>query len=361
VCLACVSMGASKAAGTSSRRQFLTQLGAAGALASLGAVAPAPARAVQPIDATPEAGTASAIDRFRRAVLPTSDGPPGDGAVAVTFLGTTSLLFDDGETRLLIDGFVSRPSLEQVLGEAIATDRAAVDAASARLGVDRVEALFVAHSHWDHALDVAYVAEQTGAHLYGSESTLNIGRGGGLAEEQMSRFELGTPLPFGRFTVTVLPSKHSPPLPGVNDDLGKVIAAPLRQPAPVSAYVEGGSFDFLIAHGDHAILVKPSANYIDGALDGLRADVLFLATATLGSQDEAFQNAFYEQSVGAVQPELVIPVHWDNFFLPLSDHLDALDPADLTASFDFLIDRLAADGREFGVMQGYQTMLLFAE
>lgn len=36
---------------------------------------------------------------------------PRDGAVKITFLGTSSLLFDDGETQLMIDGFVSRPPL----------------------------------------------------------------------------------------------------------------------------------------------------------------------------------------------------------------------------------------------------------
>ncbi len=32
-------------------------------------------------------------------------------SVTVTWLGVTTLLFDDGETQILIDGFFSRPSL----------------------------------------------------------------------------------------------------------------------------------------------------------------------------------------------------------------------------------------------------------
>ena len=36
-------------------------------------------------------------------------------AVTVTWLGVTTLLFDDGDTQLLIDGFFSRPSLTDIL------------------------------------------------------------------------------------------------------------------------------------------------------------------------------------------------------------------------------------------------------
>ena len=39
--------------------------------------------------------------------------------------------------------------------------------------------MFIAHSHHDHALDVAYIAKRTGARVYGSDSTLNLARGEG--------------------------------------------------------------------------------------------------------------------------------------------------------------------------------------
>jgi L-ascorbate metabolism protein UlaG (beta-lactamase superfamily) len=267
------------------------------------------------------------------------------------------LLFDDGETQLLLDGFITR--LPQEALSTLQTDKALVDSVLSRVGVERLKALFVAHSHFDHALDVAYIAQQTGAQLCGSESTLNIGRGGDLPEAQMTLYEVGKPVPIGQFSVTVLPSKHSPPIPGINDNLGMVIDKPLRQPANFYAYSEGGSFDFLIQHGDHSILVKPAANYIEGALDGVRADVFFLATGTLGNQDLPFREAFYGQTVTKVQPQLVIPIHWDNFLLPLSKSLVSLTDEDLTTSFDFLIDRLSTDHIQFGIMQGYQNVILF--
>lgn len=280
---------------------------------------------------------------------------PKDGSVRITFLGTTTLLFDDGETKLMIDGFLTRSSFSQVMLGKIETDPMIVDAALENVGVESLEAVFVAHSHYDHALDVAYVCRKTGAKLYGSLSTLNVGRGGNLPDEQMVQLEAGKKYEIGGFTVTALKAKHSPPLMGLNDDHGEVIKQPLKQPARFREYKEGGAFDFLISHGTHGIIVNAAANYIEGARDTTAADVVFLSTGALALQPQEFQNAFYDQTIKKMQPELVIPLHWDNFFTPLSDNLGAMgDPA-----FEFLIERLREDSIRFGILQGYQGVTLF--
>ncbi|MBX9694921.1 MAG: MBL fold metallo-hydrolase [Cyanobacteria bacterium] len=300
----------------------------------------------------------SRMDNYSRYYLNSVEAP-GNDKVKITFLGTTSLLIDDGETQLLIDGFISRLSLGKAALSKVRTDVSAVDAALSRTKVDRLKAILVSHSHYDHVFDVAYVAQKTGAKLLGSVSTLNVGRGGGLADQQMALFEPGKKVPFGKFSVTVIPSKHSPALKGINNDIGDVIEAPLKQPARVKAYREGGSFDFLIEHEKHSILVKPSANFIDGSLDNFRADVLFLSVGQLGRQNREFQNNYYDQTVGKVKPHLVIPVHWDNFFQPLSDHLEPLTLGDkVPKAFDFLIGRLSHDGIKFGILQGYASITL---
>jgi L-ascorbate metabolism protein UlaG (beta-lactamase superfamily) len=302
-------------------------------------------------------GTGTELAQYRDYLLKGNAPEPKDGAVKVTFLGTTTLLFDDGETQLMVDGFFSRPPLFKVLAGKIETDTKVVDAALKRAGVERLKAIFVAHSHYDHALDAPYVVQKTKATLHGSASTLNIGRGGDLREEQMVLFEVGKEYTVGKFAVTVLKSKHSPPIPGINDDLGQTIDKPLKQPASFREYKEGGAYDFLIKRGGKAVLVNIGANYIEGALDKVRADVYFLSVGGLGMQTRAFQNAFYDQTVKKVRPQLVIPIHWDHFLLPLDDRLTLMgDPA-----FEFLIGRLKADGIRFGIMQGFQSVELFGK
>jgi L-ascorbate metabolism protein UlaG (beta-lactamase superfamily) len=303
----------------------------------------------------------AAIEKFRSYYLEQTGAALTDGAVRVTFIGTTTLLFDDGDTQLMIDGFFTRPTLEQFKGK-IETDTKVVDAALRRANVNRLKALFVTHSHEDHSLDSAYVVKKTGAMLYGSGSTLNIARGVGLPEKRMSLYWPGKELTYGKFKITVLNSKHSP-ASADNDDIGHIITQPLPQPALGPKYVEGGSYDFLIKYGNGVIYVKPSANYIEGAMDDIRADVLFLSTATLGVQKPDYQNTYYAQTVSKAKPNLVIPVHWDNFLSPLSEPIDLLGPPldDGTAGFNFVIGRLEEDNIRFGILMPFQSTILFGE
>ena len=48
------------------------------------------------------------------------DPAENNASVTATWLGVTTLLFDDGETQILIDGFFSRPTLwESILGREV--------------------------------------------------------------------------------------------------------------------------------------------------------------------------------------------------------------------------------------------------
>ena len=311
-----------------------------------------------------DSGSAT-IERYSNYYLASTSNDPTNGAVKVTFYGTTMFLLDDGATQLLFDAFITRPSISIAARSffnqpLIETDPATLNAWLSRPEVGKPAAIFAAHSHHDHAMDIAYIAEKTGAQVYGSESTLNIARGGDIPEPQLSLYQLGKETAFGDFSVTVLPGRHAlnpAPLP---DDRGRLISKPLRQPAKLLDYTEGGSFDFLIRHGRHSILIK-GHTYIPEVLDNIQSDVLFLSVSPLAADDLQSPDIFYDETVGKVSPKLVVPAHWDQFFSPLSDHLVPLNNNDLTASFDFLIRRLTSDGVQFGIMQGYQSIMLFGD
>jgi len=249
--------------------------------------------------------------------------------------------------------------MRRVLFTKMASDTVRIDNVIKKYGMNRVKGIFVTHSHFDHAFDVAYTTRRTGANLYGSRSTLNIARGGTVAESQLKPFQPYEIFTLGRFTVQIIPSKHSPNN-GLKDD-GVEIETPLNQPAKMKAYSEGGSFDFYIHHDGNSIYVKPSPNFIEGRLDSLRADVLFLGIATISNQDSLWKEKFYEQNVGKLKPKILIPLHWDNFFQPLSDNLVMLprfvksSPAD----FDFMIRKAKADKIDFKILQGGKSILLF--
>ena len=198
----------------------------------------------------------------------------------VTYFGTTTLLFDDGQDQILFDAHFTRPSLPRYILGSAATDTALVDAMLDAHRVDRLRAIFISHSHHDHVMDAPYVANRCGAAVYGSASALNVCQGGDVPEARLTEFRPNATYGVGDFAVTAIPSLHSRPTP-LNNDLGQTIDAPLRQPARLRAYKEGGSWDFFVQTPGKRFLIRPSFNYIEGQLEGLRADVLFLGVAGL--------------------------------------------------------------------------------
>jgi L-ascorbate metabolism protein UlaG (beta-lactamase superfamily) len=274
------------------------------------------------------------LDPYTDRWMPGAAAAPG--AVRITFLGVSTLLIDDGETALLTDGFFSRPDKKSALLGTVAPDVAVIAKSLERAGIRRLAGVMVGHSHYDHSMDAPEVAKRTGAIVVGSESTANVARGWGLPADRVRVVAAGESLVFGRFRVTMIPSRHVPTLM-----TGGTIAEPLVPPVRLHKYAEGGSYSVLIEHGAKSLLVHGSAGFIEGALRGRRADVVFLGIGLLGKKDAAHQQAYWHEVVRTVGAKRVVPIHWDDFFVPLDQPLVPL-PApfdDMQASMAFVIER----------------------
>ncbi len=91
-----------------------------------------------------------------------------NGRLKVTFFGTSTLLFDDGVSQIMVDGFFSRPKTGKVAFGKIRSNEKVIRAMIAKYQLHRLKAIFVCHSHYDHALDAPLLSQLTGAKLYGS-------------------------------------------------------------------------------------------------------------------------------------------------------------------------------------------------
>jgi L-ascorbate metabolism protein UlaG (beta-lactamase superfamily) len=271
-----------------------------------------------------------------------------------TFIGVTTILFSNGTDSILIDGFFSRPSLLTTIFWNITSDEPKVRACMQRANINtRLKAVFVAHSHYDHALDAPTVCRETGATLVGSESTRMIGRGGSLPEEQMVVVGDGEVLSFGAFRVTVVEGVHSP-----GDLSPGEITAPLAYPCAVKAFKTGKCYSYLIEHGEERVFVHPSANYVPGKLEGFAATTLFLGVGVVGKQSEQFRKEYWEHVVAAIGPQKVIPIHWDNFWRSIDLELSPLPWfADKWAVTErYLEDNCSANKIELKVMQAWEVI-----
>lgn len=243
---------------------------------------------------------------------------PAAGALRLRFAGVATLVFDDGETAFATDGFFSRPGKWATLASRIGPDRAAVERELKALGVTKLAAVIPLHSHYDHAMDAPLVAQLTGAQLLGAPSTLQVGRGAGLADAQMREVKPGETVTLGRFTLRFIASRHSP-TPWTDGHEIETIAAPLHTPAHASAWRTGTVWSLVVEHGGRRLLVQGSAGFVPGALAGQATEVVLLGTGTLGKKTAAYQADYWRETVAATGAKRVIPIHWDDFWLPLDD------------------------------------------
>ncbi len=261
----------------------------------------------------------------------------------VRFMGVSTLLFEDGDTAILIDGFFTRSSLLTLLAGRLQPDAALIASSLERVGAERIAAVIAVHSHYDHVMDSPEVARRTGALLVGSESTANVGRGWGLPEERIRVVTGGETMSFGRFNVTLYRSRHAP----IATADGETINAPLTPPARATQYREGGSYSVLIEHEGRAVLVQGSAGFVEGALRDAKADVVYLGVGGAGRLGEEYLADYWRETVTATGARRVIPIHWDDFTRPLSQPLVPFPYLidDLDNTMRFLLGR----GREEGV------------
>ena len=256
--------------------------------------------------------------RPRAELRPTTRSSDG-AALRIRWLGTAGHLLETATTTLLIDPFLTRPGPAQLLGR-VAPDERAI---RARLP-PRVDAVLCGHSHFDHLLDAPFIARATGALLVGSATTCNFGRAHGVAESQLALVPpSGRTLTVGDATIRFVPSLHGRialhrvPFPGE-------VAAPPTLPAPIWRYRMGGAFGILVEAGGQRLYHNGSADLIDAALAGTRADVLLVGLAGRRATRD-----YLGRLCQALTPTLIVPTHHDAFFAPLDEGLHLLPGIDL--------------------------------
>jgi len=301
------------------------------------------------------------------AVAGSGEIPPG--ALSVRFTGTSTLLFSDGETDWMVDGWFSRFGPAALAGGEIAPDVPAIARGLERNGVTRLAAVIPVHSHFDHAMDAPEVARRTGAILLGSPSTANIARGWGLPETQIRIARSGEPVAFGRFEITLIETRHFEfPDPEVRARAlaDPEITAPLVPPVPAFDYRLGTPYAIHVRHPLGRFLIQGSAGWVPGGLAGRDADVVFLGIGGLGTQTPDYRETYWQETVVATGARRVIPIHWDSLTGPIEGPFVGEPRAlsilagDGDRTLEFLRAKQAATpGLRFSTLPRYDPVVLF--
>lgn len=266
-------------------------------------------------------------DRERLDNIPFPPPPEAFGDVPVvtaTWFGATMLLIDDGETQILIDGFISRPRLIDIVArQPVDNDAATINFILNEHRMRRLAAIIPVHTHFDHAMDVGAIANRSSASILGSASSVQVGRGAGVPDDQLVTVENNAEYTFGEFTVRFVESLHAPigwngtvPLAGTIDE-------PLSLPAPVSEFREGGSFSIFVSHPQGSALIQGSAGMRDSALDDLQVDTVLLGVGLVEGLGRDYVRQYWNQTVTATGAKTVIPIHFDDYTRPFG-HIELM-------------------------------------
>src|SRR5262245_32026287 len=132
--------------------------------------------------------------------------------VFLTWMSVTNWLFEVGDTRIVMDGYISRIPQEAFSGLSFAQavpskpDEQAIKRLIEALGeTNSIDYILTGHSHFDHSFDTATWAKLTGARIIGARSTCLQAVAQGIPASQCTAVEGGEMLSLGdQVTVRVV-------------------------------------------------------------------------------------------------------------------------------------------------------------
>jgi len=278
--------------------------------------------------------------------------------VQVQYLGVGGFLIRRGRDALLTAPFFSNPSIFRVAFWQIESDPLLIEKFLPT--VFDVRHILVAHTHYDHLMDIPYIARQRApyAKIYGCPTTKNI-LGAVLPEDRLVSISPETfAKPAGMpgsspdgipgkwwseegdgIRFMAIESEHAPHFCAYDQTLclrffsGKVEEKLKALPKTAYGWKEGDTVTYLIdflgsdgkrvdfrifyqdaaATAPHGIPPKP------GLLDQKRVDLAILCVPGFKEVE-----GYPEKIIEATRPRFVLLAHWEDFFRPRSD-----DPDDL--------------------------------
>jgi len=241
----------------------------------------------------------------------------------VEWLGVSGYRLTYEGRTLFVDPYLSRvPFRDLVRRRPTLPDPEALDRFAGAAG--KVVGVLVGHTHFDHAVDAPAIARRFGCEAYGSDSLLNLMALHNLAEravvvEPYRAYELGP------FVVRFTPSVHSKLLLGLAVPYdGELTCEHLDSLSP-SAYRCGQVWGISIEVAGLSFYHQGSANLIDEAVRERGVDV-FLA----GIAGRNFTSDYWQRILPLLDPRVVVPTHYDNFFRPLGQQLEFVSNVQLS-------------------------------
>jgi L-ascorbate metabolism protein UlaG (beta-lactamase superfamily) len=235
------------------------------------------------------------------------DLPPG---LEITWLGVSGYRLTYEGTSIFVDPYVSRVPLRALLlRRRTLPDPAMIERFATAPGA--VAGILVGHTHFDHAVDAPALARRYRTKAYGSASLAHLMRLHGLGERAVEivphqRYELGP------FVVRFVPSRHSKLLFGRKVPMAGELTCDHLHGLDPTSYKCGAVYGLRIDVAGISLYHQGSADLDDGELREEPVDVFLAGVAGRGVTPH-----YWERILPKLDPRIVVPTHYDNFFSPL--------------------------------------------
>ena len=235
--------------------------------------------------------------------------PPG---LDVAWLGVSGYRLTYTGVSIFVDPYVSRVPLRALLLRRRALpDPVMVERYVVAPGA--VAGVLVGHTHFDHAVDAPAIARRYGTRAYGSASLGHLMRLHGLGEQAVEVVP-HQPHELGPFVVRFVPSRHSKLLFGRKVPMdGELTCEHLDGLAPTT-YRCGAVYGIRIDVAGISLFHQGSADLDDDQLGDAPVDV-FLA----GIAGRSVTPRYWERILAKLDPRVVVPTHYDDFFKALGE------------------------------------------
>jgi len=229
----------------------------------------------------------------------------------------------EGQT-LFVDPYLSRiPLRDLVLRRTALPDPAALDPFVQASG--EVAGVLVGHTHFDHAVDAPAIARRFGCRAYGSDSLVSLMALHGIAGQAVE-VEPHRTYELGPFAVSFTPSAHSKLLLGLAVPYDGDLTCEHLDGLSPSAYRCGQVWGISIEVAGVRFYHQGSANLIDDAVRERGVDVFLAGVAGRG-----FTRDYWRRILPRLDPRVVVPTHYDNFFRPLGQRMEFVSNVKLSA------------------------------
>ena len=223
-----------------------------------------------------------------------------ENTLTAKWLGINAFAFRFGGKVILLDPCVTR-------GDSLLLS----DPALVKKYITEADVIFVSHSHWDHLADVPEIVRNTGAHVYGSETTAFILRYYGIPEANIHIVRAGDAIQLDHgVAVDVIESRHMKPAPDWTETFLHAV------PEKIEARTDMPSGDVFALHfhfGAIDLLNLGSANLHPPAIRGIATDLFFCGISR-------YKEGFPQLVRDNITFKTFVPTHHDDFKTrPLSD------------------------------------------